>query len=68
MSVCPCQIEVANMIETATCPNISAIIQYMSLMLNFYIDSDSVCMSTGCLPSLAEHTQDYLSLTLADEF
>ena len=40
----------------------------MSHMRNFYIDSDSVCMSTGCLPSLAEHISDYLSLALADKF
>lgn len=56
------------MIETAICFKISSIIQYMSHMCNFYTGSDSVCMSTGSLPSLAEHISDYLSLALADEF
>lgn len=56
------------MIETATCFKISSIIQYMSHMPHFHIDSDSVCMSTGCPPSLAKHVSDYLSLALADEF
>lgn len=56
------------MIETATCFKISSIIQYMSHMPNFHTDSDSVCMPTGCLPSLAKHISDYLSLALADEF
>lgn len=67
-TACPCRIEVANMIETATHLKISSIIQYMSHMHNFYIDSDSVCMSTGCLPSLAEHISHCLSLALAGKF
>ena len=68
VTVWPCQIEAANVIETATRFKISSIIQYMSHMPNFYIDSDSVCMSTGCLPSLPEHILDYLFLALADKF
>lgn len=51
-TVCPCWTEVADMIETAMCFKISSIIQYMSHLRNFYIGSDSACMSTGSLPSL----------------
>lgn len=54
--------------ETATCFKISTIIRYVSHLPNFYIDSDSVFMSTGRLPSLAEHISDYLSLALAGKF
>lgn len=56
------------MIETATRFQISSIIQYMSHVPNFYIASDSVCMSTGCLPNLAEQVSEYLSLPGTDKF
>lgn len=40
----------------------------LSSMPDFYIDTDSVYMSTRCLPSPAEHILDYLSLALAGKF